>query len=186
MTVHRWTDFKTGEQFDFSTEQCLSVLGLAVDAATEHIKRLHVLLISKDSEVGAPSSPFIRPHERNLKTMSLEQKIEELTHAVTALTEHLRGSTKLTTPVGKDNEAGKPAGKPKAEKPAEPAITIEELKSLAAQVKDRFDVATAKAIIKSAGKAEKTDQVDKANFAALKAALEAQLADDSEGDDESV
>lgn len=197
MTVHRWTDATTGKVYDFTTEECLTVMGLCVERLTEHVKRFHSRKIQQTVEVGTPLSAFIRPNPRYQEnaTMSLEQKIEELTHAVKALTEaFVATGTKEVRPVTKAAEVASPAPAPKPTKkaepapaPAEPEITIEELKTLAGKVKDKFDVATAKGLIKKYGKAEKTDQVEPAHFKALKDALEAKLnSDDEEGDDDGV
>lgn len=195
MKVHRWTDKQTGKVYDFPTEDVLHVFGLYVESLTEHIKRFHSLLIQQSVEVGTPRSEFIRPHNRTKdQTMSLEQKIEELTSAVHALTEQLRGTTKHVTPVGKDNEVA-PTPAPKAEKPtkaekpakpAEPEITIEELKTLAQKVKAAHSLEVAKGLIKKVGKAEKTDDVEPANRKALKEALEAKLEEEAGDEDEGM
>lgn len=171
-----------------TAEQWLHAFGLAVEQATEHIKRFHIIKIQRSVEVGTPLTDFIRPKQRIQEhPMSLESKIEALTAAVEALTAQLKlAGTGSTAAVGKDKEVAAPAPAPapkpaKPAKPAEPEVSIEDMKAKVTEVKDTFGVAEAKAIIKNVGKAEKMgDITDPALVKAVFDAAVAKLAEEAD------
>ena len=175
----------------------LNALGLAVERLTEHVKRLHCIKIQQTVEMGTPLSSFIRPTTRTYENaMSLEQKIEALTAAVEALTAQMKlGGTGSAASVGKDKEvaAPAPAPAPKAAKakaePAEPAgPSIEDMKAVVTQVKDKHGTPVAKELIKKYGKADKlADVTDPKLVKALHDAAQEKLGEedaDEEGDEE--
>jgi len=112
--------------------------------------------------------------------MSLEQKIEDLTAAVVALTAKISGAT-----VAASADTGAKADKPKAEKlksdkpPAyEPKHTAEEMQAAMNSVREKLGMAKAKELRAENTKAEKISQVTDpkeidALYAAATAALEA-------------
>lgn len=174
-----------------TVENYLNAFGLAVERVTEHIKRLHCIKIQQSVEVGTPLTSFLRPINRTQEnSMSLESKIEALTAAVEALTAQLKvGGTGSTPAVGKDKEVAAPAPAPKAAapkkeapaKPAEPEVSIEDMKAKVTEVKDTFGVADAKAIIKNVGKADKMgDITDPKLIKAVYDAAVAKLSEEAE------
>lgn len=173
----------------------LNALGLAVERLTEHVKRLHCIKIQQTVEMGTPLSSFIRPTTRTYENaMSLEQKIEALTAAVEALTAQMKlGGTGTTPSVGKDKEVAAPAPAPKAAKakaePAEPAgPSIEDMKAVVTQVKDKHGTPVAKELIKKYGKADKlADVTDPKLVKALHDAAQEKLGEeDAEETDDDV
>lgn len=186
--MHRWTDVTTGNVYHFTTKECFAVLGLTIERLTEHVKRFHSRRIQQSVDMGTPWTDFIRPNPNYVEnsTMSLEQKIEELTAAVKALTEQFVATgTKEVAPVTKAAVVAPTPAKAKKEPPpppAEPEVSIEDMKAKVTEVKDKFGAPEAKALIAEYGKQVKlADVTDPAAVKALYDAAVAKLEEDDEG-----
>jgi len=97
--------------------------------------------------------------------MSLEAKIEALTHAVEALTEQLKANEKQTP-----NAKTKPIEKDETPKEAsEPAVTVEDVQAVALEVirEDRSKKLAIKKLIASYDGAKVIADVDKSKLAEL-------------------
>lgn len=111
--------------------------------------------------------------------------LENLLAAITELNETIKATTGLA-PTGGEKAApakpGKPAAASKPEAPKGP--TREEVVALMGEVKDKFDVPTAKALVKKYGKADKlVDAADSTLAAIFKAATE-KLAEEPAGEED--
>lgn len=119
----------------------------------------------------------------------LEQKIELLTAAVLALTETMKGGV----PAAADTpSAAAPADKPKrgrpaATKAAAPEHSRSEMQAALNEVKENFDTATAKALIKAAG-FDKMADVTEDKYDELYNAAKAKMGelDAGEGEDDGM
>lgn len=92
--------------------------------------------------------------------MSLELKIEALTVAIIALTAAMGNGASVAA--DKADAGEKPAstkGTGKGAVKYTPQHTIEEMQALLGELRDKSDAATAKAIIKSVGKADKMNEI---------------------------
>lgn len=87
--------------------------------------------------------------------MTIEAKLDALTAAILGLTAAITSGASAGAAAGKTDKAAaieKKADKPAAtEKKAKPSISKAEMQAAVNEVKENFDTATAKALIKAAG-----------------------------------
>ena len=108
--------------------------------------------------------------------MSIEDAILKLAAALEANTAAVlaSGGTAAAAPAAEKTTKGKKADAP-APAPAAPKVTRDEVNAALEQVKEKFGVEEAKAIISGAGKAPKRADIAEDNFAAVIAACAAKM-----------
>lgn len=116
--------------------------------------------------------------------MTIETTIAANTAAMIALTEALIATANLAPagevkPAAAAKPAAKPAAKKEEEEPAGP--TREEVVALMGALKDKFDVATAKALVKKFGKADKLAEAEDKYLPAIFKAATEKLAEEDDG-----
>jgi hypothetical protein len=112
--------------------------------------------------------------------MSIEDALAKLTAAVEANTAALKGGKPAAAAA--ETKAEKPADKPKTETTEAKGPSRAEVNALLGKVKDKFDMAAAKTIIKDVGGVDKMADIPEGKFAAIVTACNGKLGGGSDGD----